>query len=388
MTAMTGTETFQHVDPARRVLYGPGLLAQAGHALAQLGCRRALVLVGAQMAASPLLVQLQSALGERCAGVLAGITEHSGPDWVRRGVAMVQELQADAIVSLGGGSTIDTAKCIALVALLGGDIADHRIVPPGPPALNAQALRMPALPHVCIPTTGSGSEVTPGAGLRSPQGHKWIFWHVSMPPQVVLLDPEVAATTPLPVAAASSMNAVAHAVEALYSASRQPLTDAFAVAALERFGTVLPRLRERAGDVALRGELQQAWLLAGASIANARVALHHAMCHCVGARCGVSHGLANAVMLPHVMRFNATATGPALARAGQALGTDATPEAAIARVAELREGLGLPARLREQGIGESVLPLLAEDAMQERATHFNPVRVTREDVLRVYGEAW
>lgn len=379
---------FQHVDPARRIHFGPGMLARAGEILALLGRKRALLLAGAQMASSPLLVQLQSALGDSAVGVLGGITEHPGPEWVRRGVAMAAQLQADAIVSIGGGSTIDTGKCIALAALLGGDIAEHRIVPPGPPALNSQALLSPALPHLCIPTTGSGAEVTPGAGVRSPDGHKWIFWHVSMAPQAVLLDPEAAATTPWPVAAASSMNALAHAVEALYSVNRQPLTDAFAVAALERFGDLLPLLAQEPGDVGRRGELQQAWLLAGLSIANARVALHHAICHCLGARCGVSHGLANAVMLPYVMRFNAAAAAGPMGRVGRALGGAATPQGAVDRVEGLRERLRLPTRLRELGIEESLLPQLADDAMTERATHFNPVRVSRDDVLRVYRSAW
>jgi alcohol dehydrogenase len=380
--------SFQHVDPPRRVLYGRGTLSRAGEMLEQLGCRRALLLAGTQMASSPLLAHLQSALGERVAGVLGGITEHSGPEWVRRGTAMARERHADAIVSIGGGSTIDTGKCIALVALLGGDIADHRIIPPGPAALNAQPLLAPALPHLCIPTTGSGSETTPGAGLRSPDGHKWIFWHPSIPPQAVLLDPEAAATTPWPIAAASSMNSLAHAVEALYSASRQPMTDAFALAALERFGAVLPRLAATPGDIELRGELQQAWLLAGLSIANARVALHHAMCHCLGARCGLSHGVANAVMLAHVMRFNAAAAAGPLARVGQALGAEASAEAAVRVVDGLRASLGLPARLRDVGVDEEALPLLAQDAMAERATHFNPVRVSRDDVLAVYRAAW
>ena len=154
-------------------------------------------------------------------------------------------------------------------------MADHRVVPPYNSALNVQKLLPPALPHVCIPTTGSGSEVTPGAGLRAPDGNKWIFWHISMPPQVVLLDPEVAATTPVKIAAGSSMNSLAHAVEALYAANRQPVTDAFAVASIEKFGRWLPRLNSSPDDLEVRGEIQQAWLLGGMSICNARTALHH-----------------------------------------------------------------------------------------------------------------
>lgn len=380
---------FLHADPARRILYGRGTLNRAAEALEQIGGRRALVLAGSNMAQSPLLQQLLYALGERAAGVLSGITEHSGPDWVRRGVEKIRQCGADSIITIGGGSTIDTGKCVALVGLLGGDIADHRIVPPGPASLNGQILLPPVLPHLCIPTTGSGSEVTPGAGLRTADGQKWIFWHVSMPPQMVLLDPDAAATTPLHVAAGSSMNSLAHAVEALYAVNAQPLTDAFAIAALHRFGRVLPRLVEAPSAVEVRGELQQAWLLAGFSIANARVALHHALCHCLGARCGVPHGMANAVMLPGVMAFNTTATGPALARVSLALGSaKATPEAAVAQICELRAALGLPSRLRDVGVPFERLDALAEDAMHERATHFNPVAVTRDDVLQIYKDAW
>lgn len=387
-----GMREFQHVDPARRILYGRGMLDRVAEALEQLGRRRALVLAGANMARSPLLQQLLNALDGRAAAVLSGISEHSGPDWVRRGVEMADTSAADVIISLGGGSTIDTGKCIALVALLGGDIADHRVTAPAAPqhaaSLNAQPLLPPALPHICIPTTGSGSEVTPGAGLRAANGQKWIFWHASLPPQVILLDPQAAATTPLPVAASSSMNAMAHAVEAFYAVNAQPLTDACAAAALQRFGQIMPRLTQAPTDVAMRGELQQAWLLAGLSIANARVALHHALCHCLGARGGVPHGLANAVMLPHVMAFNAVAAQSALERAALALGAAGTAEAAVARVRELQAMLGLPSRLRDVGVPYDSLSALAEDAMHERATHFNPVTVTREDVLRLFQGAW
>ena len=388
--------SFSQIDPARKIHFGAGLMAQVGDMVDQLDTDqrpgRVLIVAGENMAKSPLLAKLKDVLGERVGGVLAGITPHSSPDWVRKGLAIARESNADVLVSLGGGSTIDTAKCIALTALLGGDVADHRIVPPFNAALNSQKMLPPKMPHICIPTTGSGSEVTPGAGLRAPDGRKWIFWNISMPPQVILLDPEAAATTPVKIAAGSSMNSLAHAIEAVYAANRQPVTDAFAYASMEKFGRWLPRLVASPGDIEVRGEIQQAWLLGGMSICNARTALHHTMCHCLGARFDVPHGVANSIMLPHVMEFNRHAAESQLARAGRAFGrfgTDAeSARGAVEAVLELQAALGLPTRLRDAGVPEDGLTALAEDAMHERGTHFNPRKVQHEDVLALYRTAW
>jgi alcohol dehydrogenase class IV len=388
--------SFSQVDPARKIHYGNGVMAQVGEVVDQLdphkGPRRALVVAGENMARSPLLARLRELLGERVGAVLTGITPHSGPDWVRKGLALAREERCDVLVSIGGGSTIDTAKVIALNALLGGDVEDLRVKPPFNAALNAQRLLPPALPHVCIPTTGSGSEVTPGAGLRAPDGRKWIYWNISMPPQVILLDPEAAATTPARIAAGSSMNSLAHAVEALYAANRQSVTDAFATAAIEKFGQWLPRLTAEPDNLQVRGEIQQAWLLGGFAICNARTALHHTLCHCLGARFDVQHGIANAIMLPHVMAFNLAAAQAQLARVGRAFGRYGTEaesaRGAVGAVRELQATLGLPTRLREVGVPESGLADLAEDAMHERGTGFNPRKVTKDEVLELYRTAW
>ena len=388
--------SFSQIDPARKIHYGNGVMAQVGEIVDQLdpekGPRRVLVVAGENMARSPLLTRLRELLGQRVGAVLTGITPHSGPDWVRKGLALARDERCDVLVSLGGGSTIDTTKVIALNALLGGDVEDLRVKPPFNSALNAQRMLPPALTHICIPTTGSGSEVTPGAGLRAPDGRKWIYWNVSMPPQVILLDPEAAGTTPARIAAGSSMNSLAHAVEALYAANRQSVTDAFAVAAIEKFGQWLPRLVSEPDNLEVRGEIQQAWLLGGFAICNARTALHHTLCHCLGARFDVQHGIANAIMLPHVMAFNLEAAQGPLARAGRAFGRYGS-EAESARgsveaVRELQATLGLPTKLRDVGVPESGLADLAEDAMHERGTGFNPRKVTKDEVIALYRTAW
>ena len=383
---------YAHIDPARRIHSAPGLIDRAGELLDQMGRQRALIVVGAVMAASPLFTRLKTALGARVAGVLSGVTPHSGPDWVREGLRLRTAHQADAIISLGGGSTIDTAKCIALNAMLGGDIADLRIKPPHAASLNAQVPFDPVLPHLCIPTTGSGSEVTPGAGLRAPDGSKWIYWHVSMSPQVVLLDAAAAATTPVGIAAESSLNSLAHAVEALYAVNRQTLTDAYALGSMRLFAKFLPRLRSAPDDLEVRGEIQQAWLLAGLSISNARVALHHAMCHCLGARFDVSHGAANSIMLPHVMRFNLPVARAQLALAGHALGASgdeqSLAEGAISAVERLQQQLAVPTRLRDVKVPLDGLDALTTDAMHERAAQFNPRKVVHDEVLELFRAAW
>ncbi len=194
------------------------------------------------------------------------------------------------------------------------------------------------------------------------------------------------------------MNGLAHGLEGLYSRSRQPLSDALAVEAIRLFTTELPRLVEQPDDLGVRQQLLWASVLGGMIVSNARVGIHHAVCHCLGARLGLSHGLANALMLPYSMEFNLPATVDEQARAAGAMGVDThgvspevTARRGIERLHELKRRLSVPTRLRDLPNPPSRADLrqVAEDTMGDRGLYFNPRTVSSpEQVDELLGMSW
>jgi len=199
---------------------------------------------------------------------------------------------------------------------------------------------------------------------------------------------DVDATLALPpsVTASTGINALAHCIEAVYSTSAGPLAVAAALDAAGRINRALPACVANGGDVGARSEMLQAAFLAGFSLAHAGMALHHGICHSLGGRLGLEHGIANAIMLPHVVRYNADAVGPALDRLRRAMDTQADLADGIA---DLVASLGLPQRLREVGVVPSDLAPVAADAMHSPAVRANPKPISdSRQVLEVLLAAW
>jgi len=205
----------------------------------------------------------------------------------------------------------------------------------------------------------------------------------------VLLDPVLNAGVPERIVLDSGMNGLAHCLEGLYSRQRSPYATALALEGLARFAAALPAVAERPRDAAARGELLVAANLAGIVLASARSCLHHALCHVLGSRCGVAHGAANAVMLPHVADYNLPAAGAELAMAAAALsaGRETRPETVADSLRALRQAVGAPSRLRDLDVAAEALPDVARHALSERGLALNPRRVAGEDELRRLLEA-
>jgi alcohol dehydrogenase len=385
---------FQVVAPFQRIVFGPGTVDTAGQEVDQLGCRRVFLVTGPNTSRTPAYDRVRRALGARCVGEFTGVRPHSLIPDTERVAVEASALGIDLLVSVGGGSASDSAKGIAILLAEGRTLADHCDLFTPPNCLVHRDLQRPKVPLIAVPTTASGAEMTPGCGATAPDGIKLKFWDHKLAARVVLLDPEATADVPLAITISTSMNGFAHCVEGLYSLGKNPFTDALAIQAVRLFADALPRLVVDPTSQPVRGKIQVAAALGGMVISNARTALHHTLCHALGGRFRVSHGNANAVMLPHAMRFNLDVTAPEQAQIAWAMGAaDRPDETAAARaadaVASFARRIGAPGRLRDLGVPRDQLPAAAKDVLHDRGLYFNPKPIaSAEPILAIYEAAW
>jgi alcohol dehydrogenase class IV len=286
----------------------------------------------------------------------------------------------EAVVGIGGGSAMDTAKTIALIATNGGRIRDYNGTDRVPKDL---------MPLVCIPTTaGTGSEVTANIAVANADTHEKMS--VRSPrnyPRFALLDPELLAGLPQAVAAASGLDALVHAIESYVSVRSTPLTRLLAFEAVRRIGKAIEEFVVDPGQLEAGAQMLFGSMLAGMAISHTGTGAAHAVARAIGGKYEVAHGLACGVLLEPVMRFNLSVAAERFAELADALGArvadrsnDSLAEATIARVAEIRESAGLPRRLPIE-VPESALAELAEWAAKSSGP--NPRKTTRTDAQRL-----
>lgn len=311
---------------------------------------------------------------------------------VLQAVRAAREVSAQLVIGFGGGSAMDVAK---LVAVLGHSQCDQSLER----LYGVGNVRGPRLPLIQVPTTaGTGSEVTPISIVTTGEATKAGVVSPVLQPDIALLDAELTLGLPPQVTAATGIDAMVHAIEAYTSAHRKnPLSDMLAREALARLSRNIVTAVERGQDLQARGEMLLGALLAGQAFANAPVAAVHALAYPLGGHFHIPHGLSNSLVLPHVMRFNAPVAGEHYAQLAPLIMGDAFVPGPAERVAErliawlesLIATLGLPARLRDCGVPQSALELLAADAMQQQRLLVNNPRPVKEtDALAIYREAW
>lgn len=386
--------SFLHTSPTK-IVFGAGSLSELASEVDALapsasGARVLVVTDGFLASKTDLVERVKKALGRRLAGVFDGVEPDSSVAIVDRGAAFGKEIAADVIVSIGGGSSIDTAKAIAIVLTEGGGIRAHQ---------GFQGLSRATTPHVAIPTTaGTGSEVTKAAVIRDEDaGQKLIFGDNHIYPRVALLDPTLTFGMPPHITAGTGLDTLTHAFEALHAMQAEPISDALALHAIRLVAKHLPVAMKAPSDVIARGQLLLAATMAGIAFDNAQVGLVHAIAHTVGARHHVHHGTANAIALPHVLRFNADFAAEAYREGGTALGVDTrgieddlvAVDAVATAIAKLVKDVGLPTRYRDAGVPESDLEAIAELTLSDGAIVYNPKPVTEAaDVLTVLRAAF
>ena len=300
-------------------------------------------------------------------------------------------INASGIVGFGGGSSMDVAKLAALLCGSGEDIDE---------AWGVANAKGPRLPLVLVPTTaGTGSEVTPVSIITVSGDEKRGVSSPVILPDLAILDPDLTLGLPASITAATGIDAMVHAIEAYASksANNNPMSRMLAVEALRLLGANIETAVNHGSDLAARSARLLGSMLAGMAFANSPVAAVHALAYPVGGIFHVPHGLSNALVLPHVLRFNAPEAAHLYAELAphafpdidMSAGTQGVCAQFIERLAALSADLGLKTRLREVGVSESDLPRMASDAMkQTRLLVNNPRDVSEADALSIYRAAY
>lgn len=372
-----------------KIIFGPNSVDECGLELEALGCSRALLVTDRDLAESEIIVKVKKSIGKRLGGMFSDVEPDSGVHIVNKGAEFARSFNADAIVSAGGGSSIDTAKGIQICLKLGGKLEDHA-------GFNIMGGR--GVPHIVIPTTaGTGSEVTYAAVIKDhAQNRKLIFGDNYIIPDIAILDPVLISGMPPKLTAATGMDALCHAVEAIHSLQREPIADALALHAIRLIVEYLPRSVANGKDIVARGQMLIAANLAGSAFSNAQVGLIHALAHAVGAKFKVPHGVANSILMPHCMKYNLDAVAERYALIAEAMGIreaglsdEEKALRAIEKIRELAKKIGLPARLRDAGVPEERLEECVPDAMSDGSIVYNPKFISDpDDLLKVLKEAW
>jgi maleylacetate reductase len=354
------TRGFDHrPHPVKRLLYGPGRLAEAQRLVEELGGTRALLVTSPGIRRTGLVDRLAGHLGASLVAVFDGVRPHSPIEVVEGASQACAAAAADVVVSLGGGSSVDTAKGVV-----------HLI----------RERTGRRLPHVAIPTTLSGAEFTYAAGIT--HGMVKRIYGPDLFCEAVLLDPEAAAASPLWLFLPSGLNAMAHCVEGVQSMSGSAVADAMMLHATRLLSESLRAVRQRPEDVEARGRAQAGAALASLGSWGVSVGLEHALAHAVGGKYKAPHATVHAVLIAPVMRFNHPAVVTAQAALAEALGVPHDRDAAamalrgIERIMALLVELGIPTGLRALGVGEDGLSELADAAWHDPcfATNPRPVR--------------
>lgn len=340
-----------------------------------------------------LVERLRQMLGNRCAGVCAKIGAHTPRTDVVAGANMARAAGADLIVTLGGGSVTDAAKMVGLCLGNGVTAAEQldafraRVAADGTaqrPEVEAPGVRM-----IAIPTTLSAGEFSAGAGCTDTQRRvKESFSHPQMIPRTVILDPAASLPTPEWLFLSTGIRAVDHAVEDICSVNGQPISEGAAYHGLRLLGRGLAAVKADPADLEARLDCQiGAWMSMVGSQTGVAKGASHGIGHVLGGTAEVPHGYTSCVMLPHVLRFNHSVNADKQARVSEALGQPGQPAADV--VAALIAGLGLPTRLRDVGVKEGQLDLIAENSMHDRWIHTNPHKIDGPAVVRsLLDAAW
>jgi alcohol dehydrogenase class IV len=381
------------------ILAGPGCRRDVAIEADALGLRRVLLLCGPNLRrATGIVDEIAADLGGCLAGIFGEVAAHAPAAMLAEAAARARDLAADAVLSVGGGAVHDTAKAVALMAPSGSGIADFLLHVERDGVVHPPQAAVAPLPLFTVPSTFSAADVVAGGAVTlEGGGGKRIFGHPGLAPRRVFLDGEVVATTPRAVLAASGLNALHHCLEAHYSRVHQPITDALALAALAALLRHLPVLAadRPAPDAAACQPLIEAAAMSGLSYINSGLGIGHAVCHSLGGRYGLSHGAANAVMIPHSIRFNLDAAADRLAAAARAVGAaaaDAADGAAaaamLAAVDALAERLDTPRTLRDIGLPDGQIERIAEDVMGDPGAGSNPRPASFGEVVALLRAAW
>ncbi len=335
-----------------RVIFGFGTFGRLPDEVARMGLQRALVLATPQQADEA--GRIAATLGARSVGAFCEAAMHTPVEVTERALEVVQKRRVDGLVAVGGGSTTGLAKAIALRT---------------------------DLPQIVVPTTYAGSEMTPIIG-ETRDGLKTTQRTLKVLPEVVIYDVDLTLTLSAGLTGTSGINAIAHAVEALYARDANPIVSLMAEEGIARLACALPKIATDPLDRAARSDALYGAFLCGVCLGSVGMALHHKLCHTLGGSFDLPHAETHTVVLPHALAYNAPAAGPAVARIARALGTDRPAKA----LHDLAGKVGAPRSLKDLGMPREGIGRAADLALAN--PYWNPRPLEREAIRDLIARAW
>ncbi|PHM25472.1 L-threonine dehydrogenase [Xenorhabdus budapestensis] len=368
---------------------GMGCLNEAVELVKTYGYRQALIVTDHVLNEIGVVGKVQRLLTD--VGIKSAVYDGTNPNPttinVEQGLAILRQHDCDFVISLGGGSPHDCAKGIALVAANGGDIRDYEGV---------DRSAKPQLPLIAINTTaGTASEMTRFCIITDIDRHiKMAIVDKNVTPILSVNDPALMIGMPKGLTAATGMDALTHAIEAYVSIAANPITDACALKAVTMISRYLRRAVKDGSDVEARENMAYAQFLAGMAFNNASLGYVHAMAHQLGGFYDLPHGVCNAVLLPHVQRFNAKAAASRLKDIAAAMGANVAnvddqegAEVCIQEISRLAKDVNIPAGLAELNVKAEDIPTLSANALKDACGFTNPIQASHEEIVAIFEEA-
>jgi alcohol dehydrogenase class IV len=363
--------------------FGPGARRLVDDHLKQLGIGRPLIVTDKGLAALPILADFRSLLPGLAVEVYSGVSGNPTKSQVDGGTAAFRAHHADCVIGFGGGAALDVAKAVALMAVHEGDVLEYAWDHPNVrPIVNA-------LPHfIALPTTsGTGSEVGRSSVISHDTTHvKKIVFSPALLAKAVFADPEFTLALPAAVTAATGLDALTHNVESYLSPAYHPLCDGIALEGARIAAGALAKAVREPGNLAARSDMMMSSMM-GAVAFQKDLGAVHSCAHALGTVVDMHHGLANGIMIDHVMRFNADAAGAKMGELARACGAGTTAADFVAWLVKLKAEIGIPAKLGEKGVSAAHIAALVEVAIKDTCHQTNPKACTAEDFRRIFAGA-
>jgi len=373
-----------------RVEHGNGICSRVGEFLKPYVKQKVLVVSDFGVKQAGILGQVEESLQHYGISykIFEKVEANPSTQILEQGIECLKEYQCDAVIGVGGGSSIDTAKGIAAMATNPGSILEYEGI---------NKLQNPALPLIAIPTTsGTGSEVTASTVFTNKDTlFKTVIISKYLFPKVAILDPLLTVKLPPAITASTGMDALTHAIESYTSKNANFVSKSLAIQAVKLIGESLLQAYYVGTDVMSREKMLVASMMAGMAFSQSRLGNVHAISHTFGGIFNIPHGIANATLLPYVMRFNLPACQEEMKDIATALGAETSglplrkaAELAIAEVLKINKAIGIPKTIKELGVNLELLPRMIEDSMRSPNTVSNPRLTTADDIKQIIENAF